>query len=401
MISIAATILLWSTKGIYQDQSGSDLYKRSLPSIMTLKVHAKNGDEITGTAFLTKTPGIAVTAWHVVSEGGSAVAKFADGQEFDVSGVIDKDEKRDIALIRVKVSGREGLEMASKDPEIGSKAFVIGAPRGLDFTIADGLISQLRTVDDRKVIQFSCPVSPGDSGGPLLSSDGKVLGVVSFGRIDGADLNFAVPIAFAAGLDSTLPTTPWSSVKSTLPVPFSAGGRHFNPDHLGFPSWDGTRDIGYQKERNWWRVALIYKPGEALLPENAAIGLISFLRGNDQKTAKRAITLYQANRWRGMIREYIETKNVAALEATKGELKLQTKRFVLSGELFADDPLRILFHGVHGAKKAGFYITVYFDNGTSRGMNKDEASRLLRELDRWTDMLKDEGLDLDKLTTDA
>jgi S1-C subfamily serine protease len=201
--------------GNFQDTplSSEQIYKRVLPSVMTIVVDRPNGEQLQGTGFLAIKDNLAVTAWHVVKGASHAVAKFSDGEEFEVSGLVDKDEKRDLALIRVKVSGRPVLDLLGTDPPIGQKAFVIGAPRGLEFSISDGIISQIRLVYGVRQVQFSCPASPGNSGGPLINPFGQVIGIVDWQISDGQNLNFAVPSVYAKGLDSSLPTVSWSDVK--------------------------------------------------------------------------------------------------------------------------------------------------------------------------------------------
>ena len=189
-----------------------ELYKRVLPSIMTVVVDKPEG-RVMGTAFLVK-DSLALTAWHVVKDARRAVAKFSDGETFEVSGLVDKDEKRDLALIRVKVFGRPPLALEGTSPAVGSRAYVVGSPRGLEFSISDGLVSQIQTIDGVKQLQFTCPASPGNSGGPLFNEKAQVAGVVSWQVRDGQNLNFAVPISYALGLDTTLPTQPFDSVKS-------------------------------------------------------------------------------------------------------------------------------------------------------------------------------------------
>lgn len=201
-----------------QERKSEEVYKSILPSVMTLVVEKKDGSVVTGTAFLAIKDGLAITAWHVIRNGARAIARFASGEEFEVSGVVDKDEKRDIAIIRVKVFGRATLGLAAMQPDVGSRVYVIGAPKGLEFTISDGLLSQVRDVEGVRQYQFSCPASPGNSGGPLVSSSGEVIGVVSWQFRDGQNLNFAVPSNFALGLDSSLPTHPLDSVRPSEPI---------------------------------------------------------------------------------------------------------------------------------------------------------------------------------------
>jgi S1-C subfamily serine protease len=215
-VAIFSTAL--GSASLCQELKSQDLYKKILPSVMTLHVETKEGSGVSGSGFLAIKDGVAVTAWHVVSSAKRVVAKFSSGEEFESSGLIDKDEKRDLALIRVKVFGRPQLAFASADPDVGAKAYAIGAPRGLDFTISEGLISQIRTIDGVKQYQFSCSASPGNSGGPIVDEKGEAVGVVAWKRTDGDNLNFAVPAVYVLGLDASLPTQPWDTVKATGPI---------------------------------------------------------------------------------------------------------------------------------------------------------------------------------------
>jgi len=180
-LSVFLTVLLLtaSTSTRCQELKSEDIYKQSINSIVTLKVEKKGGSKVQGTAFFAIKDGMAVTAWHVVRDAVSVKAKFASGEEFDVSGLVDNDPARDLAIVRVKTFGTPLLPIGST-PSVGQKAYVVGAPLGLEFTISDGLLSQIQVMDGTKAYQFSCPASPGNSGGPLLNAKGEIIGVVSF-----------------------------------------------------------------------------------------------------------------------------------------------------------------------------------------------------------------------------
>ena len=117
-----------------QEKKPEDLYKSVLPSVMTLNVDKRNGATNIGTAFLVSKEGLAITAWHVVSNAKRVIARFSSGEEFDVSGIVDKDERRDVALIRVKVFGKQTLSFTKTEPAVGSKVYVIGSPKGFEFS---------------------------------------------------------------------------------------------------------------------------------------------------------------------------------------------------------------------------------------------------------------------------
>ena len=223
LVSTLSLLLAVASLALADELKSQDIYKQSLPSVMTLKVLKSNGDNVLGTGFMAVKEGMAVTAWHVVRDAKTVTAKFSDGQEFESSGLVDKDEKRDIALIRVKVFGKTLLPVATTAPDVGSAAYVIGAPEGLEFSITSGLLSQIQAANGTNHYQFSCPASPGNSGGPLINSQGQVTGVVSFQFREGQNLNFAVPSTYVLGLDATLPTQPWGSIKESIVTPAISG----------------------------------------------------------------------------------------------------------------------------------------------------------------------------------
>jgi len=240
---ILLPILLVASVALVQAKTPEQIYRDALPSVLTLLVEKKDGTHSQGSAFLAMDQGLAVTAWHVVEGAKRVVAKFATEEEFEVSGIVDKDEKRDLAIIRVKVYGRPLMQMVGDDPAVGSRAYVISSPRGLEYSISDGLVSQVRTSEGIKEYQFTCPASPGSSGGPLVNEMGQVIGVVASQIRKGQNLNFAVPTAYVLGLDRTLPTHPWMAVTSfrrrvgkeeMVEPPSTEGGEMVHVSDFGF-----------------------------------------------------------------------------------------------------------------------------------------------------------------------
>jgi S1-C subfamily serine protease len=217
-VSRIMIVAFWIAPTCALAQAGEDLktdqvYAKVLPSIMTLTADDGHGTILTGTGFLWGRDGMAVTAYHVIKDAKSVVAKFSTGESFEVSGLVDSDAQRDIAIVRVKAFGRPMISGNPADPVVGEKACLVGAPRGLEFAISDGIVSQIQTIEGIKQFQFTCPASPGNSGGPLLNGQGEVIGVCDWQRTDGQNLNFAVPISYVMGLDTTLNTKAWAEVK--------------------------------------------------------------------------------------------------------------------------------------------------------------------------------------------
>ena len=80
--------------------------------------------------------------------------------------------------------------------ETGSTIFAMGNPSGLTGTISPGIISAIRDVEGQELLQISAPVSHGSSGGPILNSNGEVVGVAVSTLKEGQNLNFAVPVTY-------------------------------------------------------------------------------------------------------------------------------------------------------------------------------------------------------------
>lgn len=214
---VLSVILILFTKNYIQSQefTTQQIYEKCLPSIVTLKVIKIDGSLGTGSAFLISEDGLAITAWHVAENSKAILAKFSDGEEFEVSGIKDKDVSRDICLLKIKCFGKSKLRLSPNEPKVGEKVAIIGAPKSLEFSISDGIVSQIQLMSGIKVFQFTCPASPGNSGSPLINTSCAVIGVVSFQFKEGQNLNFAIPSTYALGLDITLPTVPLADVKNT------------------------------------------------------------------------------------------------------------------------------------------------------------------------------------------
>ena len=186
-----------------------DLYAAVSPSIVTLEVENVGGRHFIGGAFLAVDDCLAVTAWHVVHDARRVEARFSDNHSVKVIGLVDKNEQLDLALIKLEASGRPRLKLGSATPRIGARVYVVGAPSGFDLSISEGLISQIRTVDNVRYYQVSCPISPGDSGGPVFNDQGEAIGVVSWRKADAENLGFAIPSTAVARMNAALPVVAW------------------------------------------------------------------------------------------------------------------------------------------------------------------------------------------------
>ena len=99
-------------------------------------------------------------------------------------------------MIQIGYNSGTPLTLKSPSVDIGQKIFAIGSPLGLEGTISDGIISGLRNFERFSLLQISAPISPGNSGGPIVNENGEVIGVAPYTFSEGQNLNFAVPVKY-------------------------------------------------------------------------------------------------------------------------------------------------------------------------------------------------------------
>jgi S1-C subfamily serine protease len=193
------------------------IYRKILPSVMTLEVENQSGRRFVGSAVMTLADDTAITAWHVVNDARLVWATFEDGTRVKVSGWIDRDPERDLALIKLEKSlpGRR-VTLSQNLEEVAARAYVIGTPKGYGFSISDGLVSQVRQMDGFAQYQISCPISAGNSGGPVLNERGQVIGIVSWTKSDAQNVSFAIPSREAGRLKADHAVSLWEQ-PITLP----------------------------------------------------------------------------------------------------------------------------------------------------------------------------------------
>ncbi len=167
--------------------------------VITAMIQRSEGvDASQGSGFIAKKEGVVVTNFHVVELADKIEVRLKGGKTYLVTGIIHFDPKRDVCILKIDADSLPAVSLGnSAILKPGDKVFTIGAPLGLDYSISEGLMSGIRRVNDQKVLQLSAPISPGSSGGPLINTQGEVVGINSSGYTAAAgaqSLNFAIPI---------------------------------------------------------------------------------------------------------------------------------------------------------------------------------------------------------------
>lgn len=157
------------------------------------KFGAPSGTE---TGFFIDNEGTAFTNYHVLDGAVKAYIETIDGHSYEIKDILMSDKNKDIVKFTIHNPDNvdlPNLSLHRGNYEKGDEIIVIGSPLDLTNSVTTGIISALRT--DRShgdIIQISAPISPGNSGSPVLTKNGKVIGIATFNRVGGQNLNFAV-----------------------------------------------------------------------------------------------------------------------------------------------------------------------------------------------------------------
>jgi putative serine protease PepD len=192
--------------------SVNEIYRRAHRGVVDITVagassplDSSQSSRAEGSGFVYDSNGDIVTNQHVVDGASSITVKFWNGKSYKAK-LIGSDSSTDLAVIRVSAPAWELHPLSLGDSgslEVGDGVVAIGSPFGLQETVTSGIVSALHremrsqtgfTIDDS--IQTDAAINHGNSGGPLLSSSGRVIGVNSQIESDsgGSDgVGFAIP----------------------------------------------------------------------------------------------------------------------------------------------------------------------------------------------------------------
>jgi serine protease Do len=166
-----------------------------------------------GSGVLVRPDGVILTNAHVVGMSRTVRVGLADGRRVE-GRVIGRDPSLDVAVVRIDVPNAPVAPIGDSDRlEVGQTAIAIGNPLGLERTVTTGVISAVnrspRGISLDGLIQTDAAISPGNSGGPLLDSRGRVVGInTAVLSARGAQgLGFAVPINLAQNVAEQILTT--------------------------------------------------------------------------------------------------------------------------------------------------------------------------------------------------
>ena len=178
-------------------QTPQQIAKKALNSTVLIVMENANGQPVSSGSGFFVGSGMITTNLHVV-EGvfNGYVKRVGTDNKHRIEGIIAMDSRQDLVILKVSDVGAPALSLGKSDKvQVGESVYVAGNPIGfLEGTFSDGIVSGVREFNiNSQRIQITAPISKGSSGGPVLNSKGKVIGIAVSTITAGQNLNFAIP----------------------------------------------------------------------------------------------------------------------------------------------------------------------------------------------------------------
>jgi S1-C subfamily serine protease len=201
----------------HSDAEFLDAYSRAVTAVVervgpaVVSIHVGEGRRApefepagAGSGVVITPDGYILTNSHVVANARDIRALFIDGRRL-AAAVVGRDPSTDLAVIRVSASGLVYAPLIdSSHLRVGQLVIAVGNPFGFQSSVSTGVVSSLgralRGQDGRlieNIIQHTAPLNPGNSGGPLLDSKGRVIGINTAIIAQAQGIGFAVPASTA------------------------------------------------------------------------------------------------------------------------------------------------------------------------------------------------------------
>ena len=185
----------------------ADLIEAVEPSMVRINIDAEAGGG-NGSGYIIDKEGTLITNRHVIEGATKVIGVFqGDETEYPITGVYSINAPKDIAILKIDCPPEKlhPLVISDEEPRKGTELVAFGAPLGLDFTASEGILSAIRKASDLAKLsmtgheglwfQHTVPISPGNSGGPLVNMKGELIGMNTMQFTIGQNLNFAISAA--------------------------------------------------------------------------------------------------------------------------------------------------------------------------------------------------------------
>jgi S1-C subfamily serine protease len=191
-IILAIALAAWLPSLAFAMPPGQ-VYEAVKDSVVVVKAYDRQGKKMGLGSGVMLPSGDIITNYHVVKEG----VRYTVGRGKQAAPATIKagDPDKDLCLLTAPGLVAEPARLGRADRlKVGDPVYAVGAPQGLELSLSEGIISQLRGGGPHPIIQTTVAISPGSSGGGLFNAKGELVGITTFYLKDGQSLNFALPV---------------------------------------------------------------------------------------------------------------------------------------------------------------------------------------------------------------
>lgn len=175
-----------------------NVYEKINPAIVSIDANLDDGFSA-GTGCIVRSDGVILTGSHVIEGANEIDVTTYDGKIYKASVLAKMGKNKDLALLKITPKSRlKTISFGdSSEIKVGQKVLAIGNPFGFAGTLTSGIVSRIDYAKGR--IQTDAAINPGCSGGPLLNSQGEVIGISQSiynpdNNISNIGIGFAIPV---------------------------------------------------------------------------------------------------------------------------------------------------------------------------------------------------------------
>lgn len=190
-------IMLLTVSAYNQTLDAEQIYKKVNNAVVTIYAYDSSQKILSqGSGVVMNDKGWIVTNYHVYNGSDKMIVKHKD-QIVEYTDIIGVDVEKDILILKIADRTFPSIVIGNSDSlNIGQKIYAIGSPMGFENTITDGIISGMRSYEEKtkNFIQISAAISHGSSGGAVVNAKGELIGISTLTAAEGQNLNFAIPV---------------------------------------------------------------------------------------------------------------------------------------------------------------------------------------------------------------
>lgn len=171
--------------------TASQVYEQVKDSVVVVKAYDQKGKTVGLGSGVVLQAGEVITNFHVVK--GGVRYTVGRGKQATPATLKAGNPDKDLCLLTAPGLGAKPTRLGqAANLKVGEPVYAVGAPQGLELSLSEGIVSQLRG-GPPSIIQTTVAISPGSSGGGLFNAEGELVGITTFYLEDSQNLNFAVP----------------------------------------------------------------------------------------------------------------------------------------------------------------------------------------------------------------